>query len=57
MFQFRSDITLLAETKMLSNAFSMFHDVITLMEWLSGSYMERKEVIKEWNQATKVGLD
>jgi len=27
------------------------------MERLSGSYVERKEVISEWYQATKVGLD
>jgi len=45
------------ENKMPSNSFSMFQDIVTLMERLSGSYVERKEVISEWYQATKVGLD
>ncbi len=57
MFQSRPDIALFVETKMPTNSFSMFHDVITLMERLSGSYIERTEVINEWYQATKVGLD
>lgn len=35
----------------------MFHDVITLMEHLSGNCVERKDVINEWYQTTKVGLD
>ncbi len=56
-FQSRADVALFVETKVPSNAFSMFHDVVTLMERLSGNYVERKEVINEWYQATKVGLD
>ncbi len=27
------------------------------MEWISGNYVERKDIINEWYQATKVGLD
>jgi hypothetical protein len=42
---------------MPSNAFSMFQDIVTLMERLSGTYVERKDVISKWYQATKVGLD
>jgi len=42
---------------MPSNSFSMFQDIVTLMERLSGTYVERKEVISERYQATKVGLD
>ncbi len=57
VFQSRADVALFVETKMPSNAFSMFHDIITLMERLSGNYVERKDVISEWYQATKVGLD
>jgi hypothetical protein len=42
---------------MPSNGFCMFHDVITLLEHLSGNYVERKDVVNEWYQASKVGLD
>ncbi len=56
MFQSRADVALFVETKMPTNAFSMFHDVVTLMERLSGNYVERKDVVNEWYQATKVGL-
>jgi hypothetical protein len=35
----------------------MLQDIVALMERLSGSYVERKEVISEWHQATKVRLD
>ncbi len=56
MFQSRADVAVFVESKMPTNSFSMFHDVITLMERLSGNYVERKNVINEWYQATKVGL-
>jgi hypothetical protein len=57
IFQSRSDVALFVESKTPSNAFCMFHDVVTLMERLSGNYVECKEVINKWYQATKVGLD
>lgn len=57
VFQSRVDVALFVESKMPTNAFCMFHDVVTLMERLSGSYVEQKEVINELYQATKVGLD
>ncbi len=57
VFQSRADVALFVESKIPSNAFCMFHDVLTLMEWLTGNYVERKEVINEWYQATRVGLD
>ncbi len=56
-FQSRADVAMFVETKMPSNTFSMFHDVITLLERLSGNYVECKDVINEWYQASKVGLD
>jgi hypothetical protein len=56
-FQSRADVALFVEKNIPSNAFAMFHDAVTLMERLSGNYIERKEVINEWYQATKVGLD
>ncbi len=57
IFQSRAEVALFVETKMLTNGFSMFHDVVTLMERLSGNYVECKEVLNEWYQASKVGLD
>jgi len=56
-FQSRADVSLFIEKNIPTNTFAMFHDVVTLMERLSGNYIERKEVINEWYQATKVGLD
>jgi hypothetical protein len=56
-FQSRCDVAVFVENKMPSNSFSMFQDIVTLMERLSGTYVERKDVISEWYQATKVGLD
>jgi len=56
-FQSCSEVAVFVENKMPSNSFSMFQDIVTLMERLSGLYVERKEVISEWYQATKVGLD
>jgi len=57
IFQSRSEVALFIEKNMPSNSFSMFHDIVTLMERLSGTYVERKDVISEWYQASKVGLD
>jgi hypothetical protein len=56
-FQSHADIALFDKDKLPTNAFAMFHDVVTLMDRLSGSYTERKHMINEWYQATKVGLD
>jgi hypothetical protein len=44
IFQSRADLGLFVETKMPSNAFSMFHDIMTLMERLSGAYVERNRM-------------
>jgi hypothetical protein len=51
-FQSHSEVAVFVENKMPSNSFSIFQDIVTLMERLSGSYVERKEVISEWYQAT-----
>jgi len=56
-FQSQSEVAVFVENKVPPNSFSMFQDIVTLMERLSGTYVERKEVINEWYQATKVGLD
>jgi hypothetical protein len=56
-FQSRADVVIFVETKMPSNSFSMFHDVVNLMERLLGNYVECKDVLNEWYQVSKVGLD
>jgi hypothetical protein len=56
-FQSQSEVAVFVENKVPPNSFAMFQDIVTLMERLSGTYVERKEVINEWYQATKVGLD
>jgi hypothetical protein len=33
-----------------------FHDLVTLMESLTGSYSACKDVLAEWYQSTKVGI-
>lgn len=52
VFQSRADVALFVKSKMPSNDFALFHVVITLMERLTGNYIERKEVINEWYQAS-----
>jgi predicted nucleic acid-binding Zn-ribbon protein len=51
-FQSQSEVAVFVENKVPHNSFSMFQDIVTLMERLSGTYVERKEVINEWYQAT-----
>lgn len=45
LFQSRVDIILLVENFVPSNAFHLFHDVVTLMESLSTSHVERRDVL------------
>jgi hypothetical protein len=40
-----------------SNCFHLFHDVVTLMESLTISHVERKDVLQEWYQLAKVGVN
>ena len=40
---------------MPSNGFYLFHDAVTILESLTGAFEERKEVLNEWYQSTKVG--
>jgi pyruvate/oxaloacetate carboxyltransferase len=43
-FQSREDVMVFVETKMPSNGYYYFHDAVTLLESLSGSFSEKKEV-------------
>jgi hypothetical protein len=55
-FQSRSEVMLFVEKRVPSNTFSAFHDLMTLLESLTGTYSARKDVLAEWYQSTKVGI-
>jgi hypothetical protein len=40
-----------------SNCFYLFHDVVTLMEAMTTSHVECKDVLEEWYRSTKVGVN
>jgi hypothetical protein len=48
---------LFVERRVPSNSFYLFHDVVTLMESLSMAHVERKDMLQEWYQSTKVGIN
>ena len=56
-FQSRMDVQVFVETHVPSNCFYLFHDVVTLMESLTTSHVERKDVLQEWYQSVKVGIN
>jgi hypothetical protein len=55
-FQPRSEVMLFVEKKVPSNTFSAFHDLVTLLESLTGPYSTWKDVLAEWYQSNKVGI-
>jgi len=57
LFQSRVDVMMFVEVHVPSNAFHLFHDVVTLLESLSTTHVERKDVLQEWYQYTKVGVN
>ncbi len=57
LFQSRADVCLFVEKHVPSNAFHLFHDVVTLLESLTTSHVERKDVLQEWYQSAKVGVN
>jgi hypothetical protein len=56
-FQSRMDVSVFVESFAPSNCFYLYHDVVTLMEFLTTSHVERKDVLQEWYQSTKVGVN
>jgi hypothetical protein len=56
-FQSRVDVLAFVEDHIPSNGFYLFHDVVTLMESLMTSHVERRDVLQEWYQSTKVGVN
>jgi hypothetical protein len=57
LFQSRVDVMLFVERHVPSNSFHLFHDIVTLMESLSTAHVERKDMLQEWYQTTKVGIN
>ena len=55
IFQSKVDVELFVADKMPSNGFHLFHDAVTILESLTGAFQERKDVLSEWYQSTKVG--
>ena len=56
-FRSRLDVLAFVEEHVPSNCFYLFHDVVTLMEALTTSHVERKDVLEEWYRSTKVGVN
>lgn len=56
-FKSRADVASFVEEHVPSNCFYLFHDVVTLMEALTTSHVERKDVLDEWYRSTKVGVN
>jgi len=56
-FRSRVDVLAFVETHVPSNCFFLFHDVVTFMEALTTSHVERKDVLEEWYRSTKVGVN
>jgi len=55
IFQSKADVELFVSKTMPTNSYYLFHDAVTLLESFSGAFQERKEVLSEWYQSTKVG--
>jgi len=56
-FRSRLDVLTFVEEHVPSNCFYLFHDVVTLMEALTTSHVERKDVLEEWYRSTKVRVN
>ena len=56
LFQSRVDVLLFVGKNVPLNAFYLYHDAVTLLESLSSSHVERKDVLWEWYQSTKFGV-
>jgi hypothetical protein len=56
-FRSRVDVLAFVEEHVPSNCYYLFHDVVTLMEALTTSHVEHKDVLEEWYRSTKVGVN
>lgn len=57
LFQSRVDVLMFIENSVPSNSFHLFHDVVMLLESLATLHVERKDMLQEWYQSTKVGVN
>ena len=57
LFQSRADVLLFVDKSIPFNSFFLFHDAIILLESLSSTHVERKDVLQEWYQSSKVGVN
>jgi hypothetical protein len=55
IFNSLEDVRLFVETHASGLSFSLFHDVVTLLESLTDVYAERQDIILEWYQASHRG--
>jgi hypothetical protein len=55
--QTKVDVLHFVEEYVPANCFYLFHDVVTLLESLTTSHVERKDVLQEWYQSAKVGVN
>jgi hypothetical protein len=56
-FQSRADVLLFVEQHIPTNTYYLFHDIATLLESLAMSHIKRKDVLQEWYQSAKVGVN
>lgn len=56
IFNSLQDVKVFVEEHDSGLSFSLFHDAVTLLESLTDVYVEPKEIILEWFQASRVGL-
>lgn len=56
IFQSRTDVMLYMEKKMPSNMFYLFHDAVTLLEYLLATFQVRKDVLVEHYQSKKLEI-
>jgi hypothetical protein len=57
MFNSKADVALFVEKEMPGRSFSLFHDIITLMESVTDGHVKKSEVMAEMYQASRVGFD
>lgn len=56
-FNSKADVALFVEKEMPGLSFSLFHDIITLMESVTDGHVKKSEVMAEMYQASRVGFD
>ncbi len=55
IFNSLDNVKVFVETQASGLSFSLFHDAVMLLESLTDVYVERRDIISEWYQASRVG--